>query len=251
MEERKQKEIEHYDSQLNVEQGDFEGFNPILLGSHKFLRNFLRDKCQDKKILDYGCGNGINTVWLAKYKGEVVGIDLSEKSLDVAKERIKEQGLESMVKFLPIDCENMTFPDNYFDIIFDGGTFSSLDLNKAFPELKRVLKPHGFLIGIETLGHNPFTNFKRKINKLFGKRTKWASEHIFKMKDLKEAKKYFQKKETHFFHLISWIAFPFLKLPGGKILLRILEKIDSFFLFIFPFLKRYSFKIVFIFSQPK
>ncbi|PIU24464.1 hypothetical protein COT12_00910, partial [Candidatus Berkelbacteria bacterium CG08_land_8_20_14_0_20_39_8] len=79
-----------------------------------------------------------------------------------------------------MDCEKMEFPDNLFDIIFDGGTFSSIDLVKAYPELSRVLKPDGFLIGIETFGHNPFTNLKRKINKLIGKRTEWATAHIFR-----------------------------------------------------------------------
>jgi len=113
------------------------------------------------------------------------------------------------------------------------------------------LKPEGFLIGIETLGHNPLTNLKRNFNKERGKRTKWATSHIFKIKDLRLAEEYFDKIETHFFHLVSWIAFPFLNLTGGKILLNLLEKIDYFLIFLFPFLKRYSFKIVFIFSEPR
>ena len=146
-----------------------------------------------------------------------------------------------------MDCESLKFPDNSFDIIFDGGTFSSLDLSKVFSELVRVLKPNGFLIGIETFGHNPFTNLKRKLNKISGKRTEWAASHIFQMKDLQEAKKYFNKIETKFFHLISWIAFPFLNLPGGKFLLKILEFFDKF-LFKLPFLEKYAFKVVFVFS---
>jgi len=148
-----------------------------------------------------------------------------------------------------MDCEKMGFPDNYFDIIFDGGTFSSIDLDKAYLELERILKPQGFLLGIETFGHNPFTNLKRKINKLIGKRTGWAAEHIFKTKDLEEAKKYFNKIEVHYFHLISWLVFPFLNLPGGKAFLKLLEFIDGVLLKI-PFLRKYAFKVVFIFSCP-
>ena len=148
MEERKQKEIEYYDKQPGKEEGDFEGFPAFSLESHKFLKNFLKNKSKDKKILDYGCGNGIHSIWLAQFGGEVTGIDLSKKSLETAKKRIKTKGLDNKVEFLLMDCENMSFPDNYFDIIFDGGTFSSLDLNQVFPELKRVLKPVVFLIGI-------------------------------------------------------------------------------------------------------
>ncbi|MFH1656255.1 MAG: class I SAM-dependent methyltransferase [Candidatus Nealsonbacteria bacterium] len=245
MEIRKQKEIEYYDNQHDKGDGDFEGFDPIILKSHRFLRDFLKDKCQNKRILDYGCGNGIHSVWLAMYGGEVIGIDLSKKSLDVAKQRIKKYGLENIIELILMDCEKMNFPDNYFDIIFDGGTFSSIDLNKALPELQRVLKPDGFLIGIETFGHNPITNLKRRFNKLTGRRTEWAVEHILKTKDVKEIQKYFQKIDLYFFHFTSWIVFPFLKLPAGKIILKIFEKIDSFLLFVFPFFKKYSFKVVF------
>lgn len=255
MEERKQKEIEYYDKKAEErikslkEQGDFEGFDPFVLESYVFLQKLCQNKCQNKKILDYGCGNGVHSVWLENVGAKLIGIDLSQKSLELAKKRTKK------TEFLLMDCENMGFPDNSFDVVFDGGTFSSLDLNKALPEIARVLRPSGFLIGIETLGHNPLTNLKRKINKITGKRTEWASSHIFRIQDLKLAEKYFDKIETHFFHLISWPVFPFLKLPGvfvgAKLLLKFLEKIDHILLSIFPFLKRYAFKIIFVFSFPK
>jgi ubiquinone/menaquinone biosynthesis C-methylase UbiE len=260
MEERKEKEIEYYDKRAEnwlkdnpdkIHEGDFEGFNPLVLDSLKFCYSWLGDHCQDKKVLDYGCGNGIHSVSLAKMGAEkVIGIDLSEKSLAIARERVKRERLEGKIEFISMDCEKMEFPDNYFDIIFDGGTFSSLDLNKAYPELVRVLKPDGYLIGIETFGHNPFTNLKRKINEITGKRTKWAASHIFKTKDLEEIKKYFNKIETKFFHLISWVTFPFLNLPGGKFLLKLFEFFDKILLKI-PLLRKYAFKVVFVFSEPR
>jgi len=250
MEDRKKVEIKYYDKQAeewlrgNREQGvttDFEGFTPNLLSSFRFCYEYLKDKCQNKRLLDYGCGNGVHSIFPAKCGAEVIGIDLSEPSLKIAGERAKREGVENKVRFLAMDCEKIGFPDNCFDIIFDGGTFSSIDLNKAYPELKRVLKPQGFLLGIETFGHNPFTNLKRKINKLIGKRTGWAARHIFKTKDLEKAKDYFNKIEVHYFHLISWLAFPFLNLPGGKLLLKILEFIDNVLLKI-QFFKKYALK---------
>ena len=260
MEPRKQKEIEYYDKKAKewLEkfsgkewESDFEGLTPFLLESYGFLRNFLKNQCKDKRVLDYGCGNGIHSIFPAKMGAEkVIGIDLSEKSLEIAKERVKREGLGDKVEFLKMDCEKMDFDDNSFDIIFDGGTFSSLDLKLAYPELARVLRPDGFLLGIETFGHNPFTNLKRKVNKIIGKRTNWAAEHIFKMEDLERAKNYFNKIETDFFHLTSWIVFPFLSLPGAKFLLKLFKTKDKLLLKI-PFLRKYAFKVVFIFSQPK
>jgi len=254
MEGRKQKEIEHYDKRAESwmengkkKKGNFEDFQPLLLSSFKFIYNFLKEKCENKKVLDYGCGDGMHSVRLADLGAEVKAIDLSEKSLQIAKARVGTGNVE----FLKMDCEILNFPDSYFDIIFDGGTFSSLDLSKALPELARVLRPNGFLFGIETFGHNPLTNLKRKINKITKKRTEWAVNHIIKDKDLELAKGYFDKIEVHYFHLISWLAFPSLNLSGGRFLLKSLEKIEGFLLFAFPFLRRYCFKIVFVFSKPR
>ena len=57
MEPRKQKEIEHYNKKAKKQLGnfsgesqiDFEGFNPFMLNSYKFLKTFLKDECNSKK----------------------------------------------------------------------------------------------------------------------------------------------------------------------------------------------------------
>jgi len=259
LEERKQKEIEYYERQAenwmgdNSEEkweGDFEGFNSKILASYRFCYVWLKNNCSGKKVLDYGCGNGIHSVFLAKCGAQVVGIDLAEKQIEIARDRVKLEGLEEKTSFLIRDCEKTEFPDNSFDIVFDGGTFSSLDIKKVLPEIARILKKNGILIGIETLGHNPIANLKRKLNKISGKRTGWAAEHILRLDDLETAKNYFNKIEVHFFHPISFLALPFLGLPLGKFLLKLGEQLDKILL-LFPFLRKLSFKAVFIFSEPK
>ena len=260
MEERKQKEIEYYDKrakdwlEINSEKKqdeDFEGFNPTLLSSFLFCYQWLKKHCAGKKILDFGCGNGVHSIFPAKAgAGEIIAIDLSEPSLVIARKRAEREAVGDKISFLNMDCENLDFKNNSFDIVLDGGTFSSIDMKKAFPELARVLRPEGSLIGIETFGHNPIANLNRKLNKVLGKRTGWAEAHIFKMKDLKEAKKYFNRIEVHYFHIVSFMVFPLINLPGGRILLKLMEKIDQL-IFLIPFFRKYAFKTVFVFSQPK
>jgi len=253
MEVRKEEEIKYYDKNVSLNERlevEPEGFKHFLLSSYGFLADFLKEKCRDKKILDYGCGKGVHSIWLAQMGGDVTGIDLSQSALEIALKRAEVKNIEDKIKFLAMDCEDLKFPDNSFDIVFDRGTFSSLDLDKILPGLARVLKSDGFLIGIETLGHNPFTNFKRKINRLVGWRTQWAESHIFKMEDFKKMEKYFSEIEIHFFHPISWITFPFLRFPGGKLLLKVFEQIDRIILAL-PLLKKLSFKVVFILKNKK
>lgn len=250
MEERKINEIKHYDKRKFGAES-VEGFEPTTLNSFRFLYKIAEPLIKGKKVLDYGCGNGVHTAFLAGHAAEVIGIDLSENSLQTAKKkqetRNKRQETRDrgQVRFLKMDCEKMGFPDGTFDAVFDGGTFSSLDLTKALPEIKRVLKSGGVLVGIETFGHNPITNLKRKLNVAIGKRTEWAAAHIFKQKDIEFLRHHFKNVEINYFHIISWTAFPFLNLPGGKLFLKFLEAIDVVLAKI-PFIKNWAFKIVFI-----
>lgn len=251
IEQRKQEEISHYNHR--------KGKNPIigykkqqrvfLFESYQFLRKFLEDRCQGKKILDYGCGDGIHTIWLAKAGGNISGIDLSEASLKFARTTAEKEGVADKTEFFLKDCEKMDFPDSHFDIIFDAGTFSSIDFKKALPNLVRVLKPEGFLIGVETLGHNPLANLKRFLNKLIGKRTSWAAGHIFKIENFDLAKHYFGDIKSYYFHPISCLVFPLVNLPGAKFLIGLFQALDKIFL-VFPFFQKISFKSVFIFSKP-
>lgn len=259
MEPRKQKEIEHYDAHArkwlaqhpnDEDAGDFEGFDPTLLKSFRFCYALLGKEIKGKRVLDYGCGNGVHLSFLARHAKEVVAIDLSQPSLDIAAQRLEKEGLDTTVSMIKMDCEQLAFPDSSFDVIFDGGTFSSIDLDRALPELSRVLKPTGCLIGIETFGHNPLANLKRKLNEKSGKRTEWAASHIFKLSDLPRVKKYFAETSLWFFHPLSWVIIPLAGKPLGRALLSIGEILDTIALWI-PGVKLLSFKVVFRFSSPK
>lgn len=253
MEERKREEIKHYDTDALAWRGgssDIQGVNVMMMESYRAVYKILESKVSEKTVLDYGCGHGMHSVSIARFGGKVTGVDLSEESLKIAKKRAEKEGLSDKIQFVAGDCEALPFTDQSFDIVFDGGTFSSLDIEKAFSEIARVLKPGGLLIGIETLGHNPLANFKRYLNKKRGTRTGWAAEHIMKMADIKLARNYFNIVETRYFHFFSIFAFPFRNLQGGKIIFMTLDKIDNFILKI-PLLKRYAFKVVFIFSAKQ
>jgi len=74
MEDRKRVEIEYYDKKAQellenketVKTGDFEGFNPNLLSSFKFCYRILGERCKNKIVLDYGCGNGVHSAFPIK-----------------------------------------------------------------------------------------------------------------------------------------------------------------------------------------
>ena len=56
------------------------------------------------KVIDIACGKGSTALYLAeKYECEVVGIDISEELIQVAKVLSKKKGLEDKVKFTPVN----------------------------------------------------------------------------------------------------------------------------------------------------
>lgn len=260
LEKRKSEEISHYNLLAKEWQKeeipekwktDVHQNKHALYSCYQWLEKWLIKNCKDKKVLDYGCGTGIHSLTPAKVGAtQVIGIDLSEESLKIAQKRAKVENMEDKIIFMKMDCENLKFSTNAFDIILDGGTFSSLDLNKALPEISRVLKPDGTAIGIETLGHNPFTNLKRKLNVLRGTRTHFAAAHILKIDDFERMKQYFEKIDVQYFHFLVLFAMPFQKLPGMRVIITMLNTLDRLILAIPP-IKKYAFKVIFILSRPK
>jgi ubiquinone biosynthesis O-methyltransferase len=97
------------------------------------------------KVLDVGCGTGNFSIKLAKMGCEVIGIDISDEMLKVAKDKAKREGLN--IKFYNMDVYNMKFEDNCFDGVISVTAFEFLkDPNKAIKEMFRVLKPNGYLL---------------------------------------------------------------------------------------------------------
>lgn len=248
-------EREHFNKQAREWQGNpdrlssSENLNPAIHIPYDFCEEILRHNCQNKRVLDYGCGLGKYSVFLAKNGSEVTGIDISDVSIEVARERATREGVDKQTHFLVMNCEALEFDDDSFDIVFNSGTLSCLDLQKALSEIVRVLKPDGVFLGIDTLGHNPLLNLNRKIKRKRNLRTQWSVDHILRMSDLEVTKRYFGKAEFKFFNLATLAAVPFSKLPGFDFLLGLLKTVDTVLLKL-PFLKKWAFKAVFVLRQP-
>jgi len=196
-------------------------------------------------ILDYGCAIGEKTFNFIDDSKKVIGIDISSQSIKIANEISNKNQKNS--EFKVMDCEKLEFPDNTFDLVYDFGTLSSLNIDNAVNEMYRVLKPGGVLIGIETLGNNPIFILKRYINVLRGKRTKWAVSHILKLKKWKCIRGKFSKYEQYFYGVTTPFLVPLLYIvpkKKNKNFISIFDSIDRFLVKIF-FFRILAFKIVF------
>jgi ubiquinone/menaquinone biosynthesis C-methylase UbiE len=217
--------------------------------SRAMILDWFQENCKGKRVLDYCCGNGEDGVFIAQNGArEVVGIDISDVSIANCQELARKNGVEKITSYQVGDAENTGFEDNCFDVITEYGALHHLDLERAFAEMSRILKPDGKIICNEALGHNLVINAYRRLTPHL--RTEWEVEHILRKESFEVARKYFDKVDIHFYYLFTLLAVPFRKLPIFEPVLSILEKIDNVILKL-PLIKWQAWQIVFVLSEPR
>lgn len=102
-----------------------------------------------QSILDIGCGAGFDVLVAARLagpRGRVVGIDVTLRMVEKAKEHLSRLGLKQAA-FQMGEAEALPFPDKDFDAVISNGVLNlTLDKDKAVKEIFRVLKPGGRLM---------------------------------------------------------------------------------------------------------
>ncbi|MBU7026649.1 MAG: class I SAM-dependent methyltransferase [Theionarchaea archaeon] len=97
------------------------------------------------KTLDVGTGTGLLAIGFAKAfpDMEVVGLDLSEEALQVARENVQKSGVEN-ISFEKGDAQAMPFEDGTFDLVISSNTLHLIENPvKMFNEIQRMLKFDG------------------------------------------------------------------------------------------------------------
>jgi ubiquinone/menaquinone biosynthesis C-methylase UbiE len=218
--------------------------------SKEFMDTWLRRHCAPgQRVLDYCCGTGLNSLFIARCGADVVGIDLSTESLQAARARLGGEQLGERSRFVVTDAERTAFGDRTFDVILCNGVLHHLDSRVAFAELRRILKPDGSIFCVEALAHNPVFQLYRRLTPHM--RTAWERDHILSRRQISLARRHFGSVETHFFHLAGLLAVPFRRQPRiFDRLLRVLDAVDRVLLSL-PGLRWWSWQCLFVLTKPR
>ncbi|MEP6515755.1 class I SAM-dependent methyltransferase [Microcoleus vaginatus] len=112
-----------------------------------YIRNQKVIETEGKVILDAGCGSGYKSLILAEANpgAKIVGIDLSEESVKLARQRLQYHGFENM-EFHALSIEELPSLNQQFDYInCDEVLYLLPDAVVGLQAMKSVLKPDGII----------------------------------------------------------------------------------------------------------
>src|SRR5262252_4765638 len=66
------------------------------------------ERWRGRRVLEIGCGLGTDTINFARHGAQVTAVDLTEKSLELARQRAKVFGLEDRIRFVQANAERLS-----------------------------------------------------------------------------------------------------------------------------------------------
>lgn len=129
---------------------------------YEFAYHLLGD-VRGRKVLDFGCGNGENTLILANRGAAVLAMDISTASIKVAEKRLAVNEAENKAAFFAGSAHDLPLADNSVDVVFGMAILHHLDLKFASREVFRVLKEGGKAIFLEPVRNSKLIWFVRNL----------------------------------------------------------------------------------------
>ncbi|WP_462412787.1 class I SAM-dependent methyltransferase [Neobacillus sp. Marseille-QA0830] len=118
---------------------------PVSLMESLLFRNIRFD---EKKVADLGAGTGALTRKISMRRADIVGIEPSPELLEYAKAFNRTKNFT--IPYLQATAEQTGLKDSEFDIVTAMRAWHWFDREKAMKEVKRILKPNGKLIVIDS-----------------------------------------------------------------------------------------------------
>jgi arsenite methyltransferase len=114
----------------------------------------LRPARRGERVLDVGCGCGLDTFAAASMvgnEGQAVGLDLTPEMLEIPRTALARTTLKNL-QFQQGGAEALPFEDASFDLVISNGVLNLVpDKDAAFHEIARVLRPQGEFVAADLI----------------------------------------------------------------------------------------------------
>ncbi|KAF2365665.1 Methyltransferase type 11 [Trinorchestia longiramus] len=129
-------------------------------------------------LVDVGCGSGQSTHQFASYFDRVIGIDVSQDQLNVARQKFKDS---TNMTFEEGRAEHLPFNDKSVDVVTVCAAVHWFNLRAFYAEVDRVLKPGGVLAVYSYLNAHPLYKgrcLRQSMAELWESLEFWSPEHL-------------------------------------------------------------------------
>ncbi len=220
--------------------------------SNRALEDYQRtlEDVAGQDVLVAGCSEGGVTP-LARRGARVTGIDIASEAITRLTAGIEREGLQDLASAKLMNAEDLTFPDNSFDLICCTGVVHHLDIERTMPSWVRVLRPGGRVSMNEPMAWHPAVAAYRALTPSM----RTPDEHPLTPKDIKIFRRYFEEVTVRGYVLTSLLSLPFALRPQLSILKQVslgaLERLDDSLVKRIPQLAYFCWTAVIELSHPK
>ncbi len=177
--------------------------------------------CKEDDVLELGAGTGLHTYGLTQTGARVVASDISSHALEVLSQRIGE-GVKTQIA----DMEFITIEARSFDVVTCAGSLSYGEPDLVDAEVRRVLRPGGIFICVDSLNHNPIYRFNRWFHYLRDVRTKSTLLRIPTMERIQSISKGFKSAEVRYFGAVSYLMPVLARIIGQSYTAKVSDAVD-------------------------
>jgi ubiquinone/menaquinone biosynthesis C-methylase UbiE len=176
-------------------------------------------------VLELGAGSGLHTRALVQTGAQVTASDISPNSLSLLKQKFKN--VPGNLKTEVADMESLPFDDSSFDVITSAGSLSYGDPYLVDTEIRRVLRPGGMLICVDSLNHNPVYRANRWLHYLRGDRSKSTLKRMPDLARIKALGEGFSCVNLRYFGALSFAMPGVARLFGENAAQAASDRIDQ------------------------
>jgi len=109
--------------------------------------SMLKNLPPKPKILDVGCGTGMQTIDIAKLsQGNILALDICQPFLEILMERAKNEGVAEFIEPLHKSMFSLEFEEGSLDVIWSEGSIYFYGFESGLKNWKRFLKEGGYFV---------------------------------------------------------------------------------------------------------
>lgn len=177
-------------------------------------------------VLELGAGAGSHTLALARSGARVIATDISPHSLAYLERRLAAQAAN--VQTQVADMETLPFAENTFDVVACAGSLSYGDPVRVNSEIRRVLRPGGCFICVDSLNHNPVYRLNRLIHCYRGNRSRSTLERMPDLARIEQISRMFLASKVRYFGALSFVMPVLARVIGPERSTRFSDGFDQY-----------------------